>query len=40
MIVADANQTKEEAEEGFYKLWPVNKTDDMQQGLNGLALRL
>ena len=24
-------------QEGFYMLWPVNKTDHMQQGLNGHA---
>ena len=27
--------TKEEEE--FYMLWPVNKTDHMQQGMNVLA---
>ena len=28
---------EEEEEEEFYMLWPVNKTDHMQQGMNVLA---
>ena len=32
--------SRDHPERGFYMLRPVNKTDHMQQGLNGLAFRL
>ena len=38
--MSGASQVMEEEEEDFYMLRPVNKTDHMQQGLNGLAFRL
>ena len=37
-ILASETLSREEEEEEFYMLRPVNKTDHMQQGMNFLAL--